>query len=299
MTEFSKVSVSRESSSKSAWGKNPFLFSDGRKLSVDKGKLKYAVIGVFLLLSGIQLLFGHDTRVIEAAKPLELADSYSGERQVDLTQVPAPKSGVQERRENRQSKRATTLAFSGPQVVARPRNLSAIPPGTLAEAKLVTGASNGLVRAELTTSVEVGGMTELEPGVVLVGQGNSTAERLMVNFNQAVFPDGSVGSINAHACNLKDKIVGLKGSNVASKALNVAGSIGLGFVGGLAEGLQEAQGQQGAVVRPPTVKNALLNATSQTALEQSRGLMTNLRNQKPLIEVPVGRRICVLFGGAQ
>ena len=64
-----------------------------------------------------------------------------------------------------------------------------------------------------------------------------------------VFKDGTVGDISAQACDQADKIVGLKGSKVGNKVVNIAGSIGLGFVGGMSEGLQDSEGQQGAVIR--------------------------------------------------
>jgi hypothetical protein len=45
-----------------------------------------------------------------------------------------------------------------------------------------------------------------------------------------------------------------------------------------------------------TVKNAMLNGASRAALDQSREMMTSLKNDKPIIEVPDGTPIYVLFG---
>jgi hypothetical protein len=100
------------------------------------------------------------------------------------------------------------------------------------------------------------------------------------------------------ACDASDKIVGLKGSKISGKALNIAGSIGLGFVGGMTDGLQETHGEQGVQVRPPTIGNALLNATSATALEQSKNLMSDLKDRTPIIEVPEASEFYVLFGAS-
>lgn len=132
-----------------------------------------------------------------------------------------------------------------------------------------------------------------------MGQGSSTEERLYVAFTQAVFRDGSLAAIEAQACDRADKIVGLKGSKLGSKLVNILGSIGLGFVGGFSEGLQETQGQQGVAVRTPSLKNALLNGTATTALEQSKNLMSDLKEQRPIIEVQANEPICVIFGGGR
>jgi hypothetical protein len=169
----------------------------------------------------------------------------------------------------------------------------------MTHARLVSGASNGLVQAELTEPLRANGETFLEPGVVLVGRGTSTEERLFVRFDQVVLKNGSIEAIDAHACDKKHKIVGLKGSKVGKRVLNIAGSIGLGFIGGMAEGLQETKGQQGVVIKKPTLKNSLLNATSTTALEQSRNLMGGLKNKNQIIEVSAGTEICVIIGRTQ
>ena len=294
MTDSPKVETVKDNGGKNQWGKHGLRFVDGKKLTVNKKALGYGLIGLFTLVCIIQFTVGLEDST--TTKPNPIAFEAGEAKQISLPEaqpedVRIPSQGAK--------KSAAVRRYSGPQVLSRPRNLKKIPPGTMGEAVLVTGASNGLVRAKLTSAISVGGATELEPGVLLVGQGSSSTDRLMVQFSQAVFRDGSMGDINAHACDMEDRIVGLQGSNVATKALNIVGSIGLGFVGGLAEGLQETQGQQGTVVRPPTLKNGLLNATSRTALEQSRNLMNDLQSKKPLIEVPSGKKICVIFGGAR
>jgi len=226
--------------------------------------------------------------------PVSSPSSVEGSSVLDI-----PKMASAERRpedSKRSGSRGAPVTFRGPQVIARPRNLAAIPPGTLVHAVLVSGASNGPTRAQLQEAVRVNGAVLIEEGAILVGSGTSTEERLLVRFNQVVFKDGSFGAIDAHACDSSDKIVGLKGSKVGAKALSLAGSIGLGFVGGLSEGLQETRGEQGVLVRKPSLKNALLNATATTALDQSRQMMSDLKNNVPVIEVPSGSSVYVLFG---
>lgn len=293
MNETAQVIAVKDNHGSSQWGKNPFLFRDGKKRSVHRRKLKYVLLTASSVLILVQCLFGGEIRSVAKASPIDLVPAAEHQSvmklpmasQIDTVNPPRQHEAVGQK-----------VSFSGPQLIARPRHLKAIPPGTMGEAVLVTGASNGVIRAKLTSAVAVGGQVEIDPGSMLVGAGSSSEERLYVQFNQVVFSDGTVGQISAQACDFEDRIVGLKGSNIGTKAVSVAGSIGLGFVGGLAEGLQETRGEQGAQIRPPTLENGLLNAVSRTALEQSQHLMSDLKGRKPVIEVPAGRNICVIWG---
>ncbi len=197
----------------------------------------------------------------------------------------------------RASNSKASVKLAGLQVVTRPRDLGKIPPGSMMEAKLVSGASNGLVRAEVSKALYVNGDTMIPEGAFLVGAGSSSEERLFIKFGQVVFKDGTFGNLTAEACDQTDKIVGLKGSLVGNKAIQVAGSLGLGFMGGFSTALQDTQGQQGAVVTQPSLKNALLNGTATAALEESRNMMQDLKNRQPIIEVPQGTTICVMVSG--
>jgi hypothetical protein len=92
------------------------------------------------------------------------------------------------------------LRVSGIEVISRPRNLSAIPPGAFFKAKLSSGASNGLVKAEVTEGLAVNNEMLIPEGSSLVGQGTSSEERLFIQFNQVVFKDGTFSNFNAVAC---------------------------------------------------------------------------------------------------
>jgi fluoride ion exporter CrcB/FEX len=280
------------------WGSDWFFKKDGNKSSLNTSTIAWTgAVGV-ALFSAVQFT---DTNSASSA-----AGPKSEQVGLSAMTTPAPDFPIAEERPFDDSPKARptnsggrAVKLAGPQLVARPRNLAAIPPGSLLKATLVSGASNGLAKAQLEEPLVVNGDILIENGAILVGQGSSADERLMVTFSQVVFRDGSFGNIQAQACDASDQIVGLKGSKVGNKAINIAGSVGLGFVGGLAEGFQDTQGQQGATVRPPSRRNALLNATATTALEQSRNLMSDLKERKPVIEVPAGTGICVLFGGGQ
>ena len=117
--------------------------------------------------------------------------------------------------------------------------------------------------------------------------------------SRSVKTDGP-GGVEMLACDVTDQA---SVDRLVAHVLTEAGQIdlvvnnaGLGLVGGLSDGLQETHGEQGALVRQPSLKNALLNAAGTTALEQSRQMMADLKNNVPVIEVPSGANVYVLFG---
>jgi len=207
---------------------------------------------------------------------------------VELKEVPR----VPEEKVANESK--PVLRVSGIEVISRPRNLSSIPPGAFFKAKLSSGASNGLVKAEVIEGLAINSEMLIPEGSSLVGQGTSSEERLFIQFNQVVFKDGTFSNFNAVACDNDDQMVGLKGSLVGNRIGRVAGGVGLGFLGGFSSGLQEPQGYGSP---KPSMKNAILNGTATTALEESRKMLSDLKNRMPIMEVKAGTEICVIASG--
>ena len=175
-----------------------------------------------------------------------------------------------------------------------------IPPGAEGKAVLLTGATNGLIKARLTEPVKVDGVSLLDTGVLLIGQGRSTEERLYVDFKKAVFRDGKSVNISAQAYDSSDTIVGLKGSLVGDMGLKLAASSGLNFLSGMAVGLKApAYDEYGRPLRP-SVGDAALNGVAQATSEQAKSYMDAIKNRPPIIEVKAGTVFTVTFdGGAQ
>ena len=163
------------------------------------------------------------------------------------------------------------------------------------EAVLISGASDGPVKAEIKEPLMLAGETLLEAGTVLMGAGQSGEDRLTIHFRKAVFRDGTVAKIDAQAADGSDKIPGIKGSRVGYRALKLAAGVGLNFAGGLSQGLQSTQGQAGAVVTPPSLKNALLNGAERASLDEGQEMMNEYRNERPVITVGAGTVIWILF----
>lgn len=295
MSDEPKVELSGDDLEKQQWGRDLLFKRDGQKLSLDTKRVIWGAGGVFLLVATLPLFESAPSATTSGESSISVPATTSSESAIPIT--PLGSNFEQENASKGAGRTGRgTVRFTGPQLIARPRNLKAIPPGTIIKAIVMSGASNGLARVETKEAVMANRDVLIESGSVLLGTGNSNEDRLMIRFDQVVFKDGTFGQINAQACDSSDKIVGLKGSKLGNRALNIAGSIGLGFLGGFSEGLQETRGEGGAVVKKPSMKNALLNGTSTAALEQSKNLMSELKDRTPVIEVPAQTPIYVIFG---
>lgn len=174
-------------------------------------------------------------------------------------------------------------------------NQKNIPPGAEAKAVLLTGATNGLIKARLIEPVKVDGLSLLDAGVLLLGQGHSTEERLYVKFTKAVFRDGKALPISAQAYEAGDSIVGLKGSRVGDIALKLAATSGLNFLAGMAAGLQEPAVYENGRPKRPSERDAALSGASKAASEQAQSMMEDIKNRPPIIEVKSGTVFIVTF----
>ena len=176
-------------------------------------------------------------------------------------------------------------------------NQTQIPPGAEAMAVLLSGATNGLIKARLTQPLKVDGVSILDAGTVIVGDGRSTEERLFINFTKAVFKDGKFIRISAQAYELADQILGLKGSRVGDYTMKLAASSGLYFLSGMAAGLKQQDALlPGQVVRP-SVGDAALNGVSTAAGEQAKQYLEGMKNKAPIIEVKAGTEFILTFDG--
>lgn len=252
-----------------------------------------SLVIVFLIKSPDQV-----TQEGPGVKTPEVSEVGSGADRDTLETYSAARENNRLNEQNKRRKKTVIVNLPGLQKIDR-RHAGQIPPGSLIKAVLITGASNGPVRAETTEALRIQGETLIPAGATLLGVSGSTDERLMIKFTQVVFKDGSFENIQAQAADAEDKTVGLRGSKVGRYAMKYASAVGLNFVGGMAEVLQdrEAVGQQ--VVTKPTAKNALLNGASKATLEMANETMTDLRNSAPIIQISAGQEIFVIFESNQ
>ncbi len=257
---------------------------------------RFKVMGMLMALVAIAISFfrGEPEKEIESSTPMSIPTI--GEAQVDPTANGYSRTDdAKQLDEKRRSPQASTpLRLAGPKLIIRSRNVE-IPPGTLARAELVTGASNGAVKAILKDAVRVNGETLIEAGSTVLGRGSSTEDRLFVTFTKVLHKEGDVSQVAAEAADSSDKTMGLKGSKVASRAIKLAANVGLKFVAGATTALQETEGQSGVAVKKPTMKNAFLSGAAESALEQSNQIASEYKNSAPVIEVKAGTEFFLFF----
>lgn len=301
MSDEIRVSIEPDKGIKNQWARGLFYRNDGKKKTFLSNHFLGVCLGGFFVMAITLLLQETPTE----SKPIQKTtwaspSDIQAERVENIPTVVAAEKRTNENhapRTNVNRNRQTAIKLGGPQLVSRPR-LGKIPPGSMLKATLLTGGSNGPVRAEVTEGLIVNGETLIEEGTILLGSGQSGEDRLSIRFSQMLFKDGAFDSIDAQACDDTDKIAGIKGSKVGGQALKLGMGIGLNFAGGATTALQDPQGQGGVEIRRPTLKNALLNGAATAALDQSREVMSDTRNKAPVIEVPAGTSIYVLFQGS-
>jgi type IV secretory pathway VirB10-like protein len=296
MAEECSVQVTREPGVRNQFGRGNFYQTDriaSRKVMV------ISALALVSAAAGVVMIGSPDPEITQRQAsgflPLQSPQSQASAAAIDVPRVEknlAASGASGDGNSTSNARRGHRL--SGPQLVIRPRNIT-IPPGALAEGILISGASNGPVKAKLTQALMQNGETLIEEGAILFGQGQSTEERLYIRFSKVIFPDGTIAAISAQAADPDDKIAGVKGSKIGPYALRLGAAIGLNFVSGLSEGMQDQDVQQGVAVKRASVKNSLLNGASRAAIAQSQESMNELHNQKPIIEVGAGTKIFVLF----
>jgi len=291
--ENNSVEISKEPKveSRFGFGQNRNIFS--------KTAMKYGAAISFVGLVGLFLMKSPEPISAEKSQVRipESSEVHSSLNSTEFKDYSALEESAKLQEKNKKQHVQSVVRLPGLQKIDR-RQSGKIPPGSLIKAVLITGASNGLVRAEVTQALRVQSETFIPVGATLLGSGQSTEDRLMIRFNQVVYKDGSFENIQAQAADMEDQTVGLKGSRVGKYAMKYATAIGLNFIGGMAEGLQDREvvGQQ--VITKPDAKNALLNGTSKATYEMANETMTDLKNSAPIIQIPAGQEILVLFDGS-
>ncbi len=270
-----------------------------KEKGLPKQTVKILMIGAVLCLGSIMWMRAPEKPETSSSGVDAPETSQVGAQQAvsfETYSAQAEKDRITER--NRKSLKRIVVKLPGLQKIDRTR-ASQIPPGSEVRAKLLTGASNGLVRAVLLESLRVQGENYLKAGETVVGHGQSTEDRLFIRFTHVVHKEGSVKAVQGQAVDTEDKTAGLPGSKFKRYALRYGTAVGLYFAGGMTEGMQERTiiGQQ--VVTNSDPKNALLNGASRAAVEMANDQMSNLRNQPAPISIPAGEEILIIFETAQ
>lgn len=298
MEEEVKVSLVDDDGHKRRWGLENLLYrKEGRKLSIN-AKVTAWMFGIFILTGSAYSIISEFFKPTptENSGPIGFSEQMgSSSSESEKIQIPIGNSEFTKAQSSKGRTKAVVY-YSAPQVIGRP-NLGKIPPGTMVKAKFITGASNGPLKAILTEALATNGEEIAPEGTTLVGSGSSGEDRLNVQFSKLVLKDGKSQSIQAQGCDVSDQTVGVKGKKLSKYAVLLATGAGLNFLGGVAEGLQESQIQNGVATKKSDLKNAALNGASKAALDQSQEVLSDLKNKKSVIQVDSGKEFYVLFEG--
>jgi hypothetical protein len=294
MSEESTVAIVKDDGHRNQWGVGRFLYRDeGLKKSLNSKALAGTVSSILVMATTFLILTDNDVNSgAQGGAPIPFNEQISGQSMVE---VPAGQSDLV-RASKPKSVAQAPVKYSGLQVIKRP-NIGKIPPGTFVKARFLMGASNGTVKAALAEPLVVNGDGIADEGTVLIGQGSSTEDRLMIQFSKMVFKDGSVQQIQGQACDDSDQTVGVRGKKLSKYAVMLAAGAGLNFLGGLAEGLEESQTQNGVTIKKNDLRNAALHGASVAALDQSKEVLTNIRQSKNVIQVERGKEFYIIFDG--
>lgn len=298
MNEEVKVSLVGDDGHKKRWGLERLLYrKEGRKLSIN-AKVTAWMFGLFVLAGSAYSIISEFFKPTptENSGPIGFSEQM-GSRSSEAEKIQVPNGNSEfNKPPSKNGKPKAVVYYSGPLVIGRP-NLGKIPPGTMVKAKFITGASNGPLKAILAEPLAINGEDIAPEGTILVGSGSSGEDRLTVQFSKLVFKDGKSQSIQAQGCDLSDQTVGVKGKKLNKYAVLLATGAGLNFLGGVAEGLQESQVQNGVATKKSDLKNAALNGASKSALDLSQDVLSDLKNKKSVIQVDSGKEFYVLFEG--
>ncbi len=271
---------------------NIFFEEKGQKRVLNR-KLLRRLAWVFGGVSVVAVLLGEPKNTIQRKTAFLLETLPSREQTVAIPafQESAAAVTIVMKKPLRQPAR-----LPGPSLIHRP-GANEILPGTIVRGRLQTSATDGPVKVVLEEDLLVDGSIKLPQGTVLIGKGQSLDSRVGIKFSKAIVSGSEVLSVKAVALDAEDQLVGLQASSVGGESVRLGASIGLNFVGGLAEGLKDRTGINGAIVEQSTPRNAFLNGASKATLEQARTLMEAQKNRKYSLMVEAGTPIFIFFNG--
>ena len=283
-----EVKITSDNGHRLQWATGLFYKKEGGKLILEKKR--FAWLAIPLVVVTTIAVFLKDT-------PREAAQASQIESPgISLAPADFEIETYEKKRVEKKSGRLQKLPQVTPlKVVSRP-GINDIPPGTEAKAELLSGATNGPVKARLIEDVEFNGEIFFEAGATLIGNGVSTEERLIIYFSQLVTKEGNTVTISAQAHDSKDKVIGLTGSKVGRVTKKVLAAAGLGAAGAL-QTLQKQESVGGTAVPKPDLNNAFLNGASVAALGLAEHELEQMQEKQAIIEVASGKKFYLIFGG--
>ncbi len=287
--DIAEVKIEKDNGLLKRWGKGAFYRQEGHKLKIKIELVKKVFISISIIIAVIFLFKEPHQKILnerpEISTPLTIETNNQA---IELESY----NDLKEEKTKR--KKIKIIKVKPLKIVAR-KEKSTIPLGLSVKAKLLTGATNGPVKAQLLEDVSLNSEVFIKEGSIIWGQGTSTQERLLVSFSKFVDSYGHAHEINANAYDFSDQILGLKGSVIGRTSKKILAGAGLGVAGAL-QTMQQSQNMGGVAIVKPSLSNALLNGASSATLGIAEQELEELKNQQSIIEVAKDTEIIIIFG---
>ena len=185
--------------------------------------------------------------------------------------------------------------FSGP----------ALPMGTEFIGRLMTAIDTRDAASFIKIEVPYGGSfqgNELLPKnsiLFAVVRYDGNGEKVFLDIQSGTYPNGQQFKIRGQALDAKDFSPGIRGDFHGMLSNRVAGELGLNFVTGLTDTLQEKESlggggfAPGSVTAKPTLKNGFLVGVSKVTDSEAQRMSSELSGQKPYITIEEGKELIV------
>ncbi len=203
----------------------------------------------------------------------------------------------------RRQRKKVPIKYKAQQVFVRPdiNGSKTLPSRTLFIGKLLshvdTRQSDILVRVVLPLEGRLQGHMSLPQGSVLWGAPSYPGHgpRVFIQFHKGVLPNGREIKISAMALDAKDFASGLMGHYHSGLVRRMGSTLGLGFVSGASEVLQEkeALGEGKTITTKPTLRNAFLGGVSGFVKKEGNLQLKTSSGQGPYITLKPGKELVV------
>ncbi len=265
---------------------------DGGKKVINK-KLWQNIVLAMVAIALIGVLISHlfwekdDSYLEKAPHPLsqELGrDSQEEKITPEHTKPRRPPRGISRRQKVATGKRRALKAKKRPILVEATQAVIVREDSDSAEASLPTGTSGvGFTLHGIDTRAPDGIRAILPYGMahkghsgghkiprksVLLGKASHQGDKIFINFDKVIFPDGREFPIQAHALDVADFTAGIKGVRHGNMDLKLAAAMGLSMVGTMGEVLAQKEalgGEYGRITVKSTLKDATLAGASDVA----------------------------------
>ena len=299
MSNDSEVKVVSDTGHRFQWATGLFYRNDGFKKTLNDKNLKRMSIALFVVISTFMLFRSGDEPPLKSMFSDTPRQEMNEHKKMEFSsyEEEARKELENERKKSKTKSSKRKIIVSKLSIISRDSKAT-IAPGAEVKAKLVTAATDGRVKAILLEDLESFDEVLAKEGTVLLGKGQSGEERLFINFQKMIHPNGKVLNIKADTYDLRDQTLGIKGSKIGKRALKYLATTGLHFAAGVSQGLQDTKVKDGVSFTDSSLKNALLNGAGTAALSQSKEMMESLKEKQNLIHVKAGTDILIVFEGS-